>query len=346
MVYTIVVRADTAGTISDTATATYVNQSEVPPVNLAAHPDGQHRGDAPDARVRHHQHQRQRRRLAPAGPPQRQCSYQPGIDHDPRSDPRGRHPSSFNRPRRCRRSPTPWSSRRPGRLTAARWRRPHAQQRGADPRPARREYAPNVVLEGLTISGFNGFGVVLDTKSGNDLVASDNIGTNANGTAVLRQTPSAGSSYCRRATRSEGTTAQDANVISGNAYGVYLDGSGATGNLVAGNLIGTDASGTNILGTNADKVDGIEIDGASGNTIGMPATSLGTAPGNLIEGSRRASTSSTRRRTTSFRAMQSGPTASARRTTRARSSAASSWPPPPATTSRTTTSQATPARAS
>ena len=144
--------------------------------------------------------------------------------------------------------------------------------------------APNVVLEGLTISGFNGFGVVLDSKGGNDLVASDNIGTNVNGTAVVVPNTVGGVLVLSAGNTIGGFTAQDANVISGNAYGVYLAGAGATGNTVIGNLIGTDRSGTNILGTNADKVDGIEIDGASGNTIGMPTTSPGAAPGNLIEG--------------------------------------------------------------
>ena len=144
--------------------------------------------------------------------------------------------------------------------------------------------ATNVAIVGITVSGFNGFGIVLDTKSGGDLVASDNIGTSAAGTAVVNPNTVGGVLVLSAMNTIGGTTSADSNVISGNAYGVYLEGSGATGNLVAGNLIGTDRSGTNILGTADAKVDGIEIDGASGNMIGGPTSAPGTAPGNLIEG--------------------------------------------------------------
>ncbi len=144
--------------------------------------------------------------------------------------------------------------------------------------------APNVSLEGLTIFGFNGFGVVLDSNSGHDTLASDNIGTNFNGTAAPNPNTIGGVLVLSADNTIGGTNTLTGNVISGNAYGVYLEGAGATGNLVIGNLIGTDQTGTKILGSNADKVDGIEIDGSSNNIIGLPSTVPGTAPGNLIEG--------------------------------------------------------------
>jgi RHS repeat-associated protein/CSLREA domain-containing protein len=75
-----------------------------------------------------------------------------------------------------------------------------------------------------------------------------------------------------------GTQAGAGNVISASdQYGVYLNGSGASGNLVQGNYIGTDASGTIALG-NTNR--GVHIQGAINNTIG------GSAPGagNLISG--------------------------------------------------------------
>jgi parallel beta-helix repeat protein len=144
--------------------------------------------------------------------------------------------------------------------------------------------APGVVLKGLTISGFGGFGVVLDTMSGNDVIAADNIGTNVNGTAVVEPNTVGGVLVLSKNNTVGGTSAQTSNVISGNPYGVYLSGSGATGNQIIGNLIGTDRTGSNILGNNAIKVDGIEVDGASGNTIGGTTSTPGTAPGNLIEG--------------------------------------------------------------
>ena len=121
--------------------------------------------------------------------------------------------------------------------------------------------APNVVLRGLTISGFAGFGVVLGVQSGNDTLSDDNIGTNVNGTAVVAPNTIGGVLVLSAGNTIGSTTTQDTNAISGNAYGVYLSGTGATANKVIGNLIGTDRSGQNILGTNADKIDGIEIDG-------------------------------------------------------------------------------------
>jgi uncharacterized repeat protein (TIGR01451 family) len=144
--------------------------------------------------------------------------------------------------------------------------------------------APGVTVRGFTLRGFSGFGIVLDTHSGSDTIAGDYIGTNAAGTAVTQANTAGGVLVLSAKSTVGGTTAADQNVISGNAFGVYLFGSGATGNAVIGNKIGTDKTGTTILGSNAEKVDGIEIDGASGNTIGGPTSTPGTAPGNLIEG--------------------------------------------------------------
>lgn len=87
------------------------------------------------------------------------------------------------------------------------------------------------------------------------------------------------------------------NVISGSAqHGVYIAGSGATGNLVQGNYIGTDAAGAVPMG---NAFDGVRIDGAPGNTIGGTGAGarnvisgntdhgvhiLGGASGNLVQG--------------------------------------------------------------
>jgi len=76
-----------------------------------------------------------------------------------------------------------------------------------------------------------------------------------------------------------GTVSGAANVISGNArFGVYLDNSGTSGNVVLGNKIGTDVNGTAKLG---NSIDGVAIaSGATANTVG------GTASGaaNVISG--------------------------------------------------------------
>jgi CSLREA domain-containing protein len=94
-----------------------------------------------------------------------------------------------------------------------------------------------------------------------------------------------------------GMAAGAGNVISGNDwYGVYIQGSGATGNTINGNLIGTDADGTADLG---NSMDGLYIYGASTNTIGGTTEAArnvisgnqggvriggGTATGNLVQG--------------------------------------------------------------
>ena len=78
-----------------------------------------------------------------------------------------------------------------------------------------------------------------------------------------------------------GTTAPARNVIAGNALPIYggnidISGSGATGNLITGNDIGTDATGGKIR----QQAIGVEIQDASGNTIG--GTLAGS--GNVISG--------------------------------------------------------------
>jgi parallel beta-helix repeat protein len=144
--------------------------------------------------------------------------------------------------------------------------------------------APGVTVRGFTLRGFSGFGIVLGTHSGGDTIAGDAIGTNPAGTAVTQANTAGGVLVLSAGSTVGGTTAADLNIISGNAFGVYLFGSGATNNHIIGNHIGTDRAGGTILGSSADKVDGIEVDGASGNFIGGPTPAAGSAPGNLIEG--------------------------------------------------------------
>jgi parallel beta-helix repeat protein len=141
-----------------------------------------------------------------------------------------------------------------------------------------------VVIRGLTFEGFDGFGVVLGAKSGHTLLAGDNFGTDATGTVVTQGNTVGGVLVLSADNTIGGTLPEDLNVISGNATGIYLFGAGATGNLLIGNHIGTDRSGNTILGNPADKLDGIAVDGALGNMIGLPNASPGTGPGNLIAG--------------------------------------------------------------
>jgi uncharacterized repeat protein (TIGR01451 family) len=149
--------------------------------------------------------------------------------------------------------------------------------------------ASGVQVRGLSLRGydaFSGFGIVLDTHAAGDTVAGNTIGTNPAGTAVANTNAGAGILVLSANHTIGGTTAADGNVISGNKLGLYLLGAAATGNTVIGNHIGTDRAGGTILGAAAGKLDGIDLDGAVGNKIGLPTGSngAGTAPGNLIEG--------------------------------------------------------------
>ena len=64
------------------------------------------------------------------------------------------------------------------------------------------------------------------------------------------------------------------NLISGNNWGVRLDGSSATANLVEGNLIGTDITGKVTAGQRSQRRDRQQR--RSANTIGGTCPSLAT----------------------------------------------------------------------
>ncbi len=101
--------------------------------------------------------------------------------------------------------------------------------------------ASNVAIKGLRILNFPGNGIALQNGASNNMIG----GTNA--------TPG-------------GSCSGDCNLISGNGYGMVIEGSGTMNNTVSGNYIGTDASGTAAIGNGND---GIYIgDGASYNVIG------------------------------------------------------------------------------
>ncbi len=73
------------------------------------------------------------------------------------------------------------------------------------------------------------------------------------------------------------------NVISGNMWGIDIEGEESHDNQVEGNLIGIGADGSLAV---PNTFGGILINGASFNTIGGPTATPGTAPGNVISGNR------------------------------------------------------------
>ena len=70
-----------------------------------------------------------------------------------------------------------------------------------------------------------------------------------------------------------GTAVGARNVISGNGSGnLFINGTGATGNIVQGNFIGPDVTGTIALGV---RFEGVGISLAPGNLIGGTADGAG-----------------------------------------------------------------------
>jgi hypothetical protein len=129
------------------------------------------------------------------------------------------------------------------------------------------------------ISGRNLAGVYITGRSATgNLVQGNWIGTDVSGSAPLGNTNNGVLIVGAPDNLVGGQTPEARNVISGNGQsGVYLMGSAATGNWVQGNFIGTDRTGTKAL---SNKVDGVTIYRAPGNTIG------GAEPGagNVISG--------------------------------------------------------------
>ncbi len=125
----------------------------------------------------------------------------------------------------------------------------------------------NTIGGGNVISG-NGFsGVAINTGgASNNIVLGNFIGTDTAGKTALGNQNAGVTISAAAGNQIGGTNAGARNVISGNGQsGVYLYGSGATGNWIQGNYIGVGISG-GIVVSNAS--DGITINGAPGNTIG------------------------------------------------------------------------------
>jgi titin len=149
------------------------------------------------------------------------------------------------------------------------------------------------------ISGNGDVGIyVLDCSS--NVIQGNYIGIQANGTAALPNISHgvvvSSSGGTAQGNLVGGSSAVARNIISGNGgSGVYLNGAGATGNLVQGNYVGTDVSGSLAL---PNVGDGVTLSGASGNTIGGATTGAGNvisgnnqggvsltgAPNNLVQG--------------------------------------------------------------
>ena len=119
-------------------------------------------------------------------------------------------------------------------------------------------------VRGLAIVGFSGDGIDLATN-GNNVVEGNLIGINpSNGVG-----PNASSGVRISGTsgnRVGGPTPAARNLLSGNAaFGVLVEGVGASNNLIVGNFIGADLGGFDKA---ANGQGGIQINSAPGNTVG------------------------------------------------------------------------------
>lgn len=131
--------------------------------------------------------------------------------------------------------------------------------------------------EGNLIAGNGSVGLYL-LNSGSNTIQGNFIGTTATGTAALGNANHGIYLINAPGNIVGGMAPATRNVISGSSgSGVYLDGSGTTGNLVQGNYIGTDSNGSLAIPNTGD---GVTVNGAPANTIG--GTSAGA--GNLISG--------------------------------------------------------------
>jgi len=131
--------------------------------------------------------------------------------------------------------------------------------------------------EGNLISGNLENGVLISHSSGN-IISGNYIGTNAAGTAAVKNWEDGiHLGYATDNNQIGGSAPEERNIISGNhERGIYIDRNTSTENIIIGNYIGTDLTGTQDLGNN---LDGIVLNnGTHNNTIGRTAQ----GQGNLI----------------------------------------------------------------
>ena len=134
----------------------------------------------------------------------------------------------------------------------------------------------NIVL-GLDINRFSAQGIVL--SGGANVIQGNFIGTDTTGT-LARGNGGFGIWVESSGNLIGGKKAINGNVISGgNDTGIYIYNTSS--NVVQGNYIGISANGAGALGNN---VNGITIDGSSGNLIGGPSGARNFISGNGVSG--------------------------------------------------------------
>jgi astacin (peptidase family M12A) len=139
----------------------------------------------------------------------------------------------------------------------------------------------NCTIKNLVINGFNQQGIAIDgtraalfsTSASGNVISGCYIGTDRTGGVAVPNTFPGIEMFGGASNNTVGgTTAAARNVISGNAhYGISINGTGCSNNLIQGNYIGLDQGGTNALPNTAAGI-GL-FGGAHNNTIGGTSTS-------------------------------------------------------------------------
>ena len=125
------------------------------------------------------------------------------------------------------------------------------------------------MVDGLTIQGFPGAGISLETNGVGSLVEG-----NEDGGTIVTSNHITGNSDGIRIINSEnnligGEQAGAGNSIVENTENGVSISAGSAGNLVIGNLIGTDDADPDLAVDLGNLVAGVSIDGASDNTVRM-----------------------------------------------------------------------------
>jgi hypothetical protein len=148
------------------------------------------------------------------------------------------------------------------------------------------------VISGNTHAGID----ITGSATQANVIAGNFIGTDANGTTAVGNSTGVLIESGASGNTVGGTAAAARNVISGNATGIDLVGSGTPANLIIGNYVGTNAAGTAAIangigillegGATGCTIGGKETGDRnliSGNTVGIELTGT-TVTANVVEG--------------------------------------------------------------
>ena len=126
--------------------------------------------------------------------------------------------------------------------------------------------ATGVTIRGLVI---NRCDIAIWLLQGNNTVRGCYLGTNVAGSSTLPNDYGMLIDFGSAGNVIGGTASEDRNVISGNGFGVFIDGNN---NVIQGNYIGVAANGLSPLGNSSSGIEFSLFANTSGNIIGGIAT--------------------------------------------------------------------------